>query len=422
MEKRNAKIKNTKLKGIKIRLYPNKKQEKQFKQEVGNQRFIWNYFLDLSKTKYEILKENMYYSEMANMLPFLKDEIDFLKIGVAQSLQQTLKDLEQSFKNFYRNVKNGTVSRIIAKKLSKGKQINNIPCLPKFKKQGQDDSYRIPQRFYLKGNKIQIPKVGKIRFRGLNKLKTNQVIKNVTISCENGKWYCSLCVEFKPKKFKKTHKSIGLDVGSVRLYTRSDGKKRKPIRNLDNVKAILFKIKSIQQQMSWKQECWKQRTGHSKLKKGEIVSNAWLKLKIILSKLHEKLKRIKVDYLHKITTNLVKRFDLIVVEDLKLSNMTRSSKGTLLKPGKMVPQKSGLNRNLLSNSLGLLFQMLEYKCNWYGKTFKKVDPKFTSQTCSKCGTKNKKSRESQSRFRCKSCGFKINADHNAAINILAKAV
>jgi len=418
MEKRNAKIKNTKLKGIKIRLYPNKKQIEHFKQEVGNQRFVWNYFLDLNKIKYETLEESMSYSEMANMLPFLKDEIDFLKIGVAQSLQQTLKDLEQSFKNFYRNVKNGTVSRIIAKKLSKGKQINNIPCLPKFKKQGQDDSYRIPQRFYLKGNKIQIPKVGKIRFRGLNKLKTNQVIKNVTISCENGKWYCSLCVEFKPKKFKKTHKSIGLDVGSVRLYTRSDGKKRKPIRNLDNVKAILFKIKSIQQQMSWKQEIWKNKTGREKLKKGEVISNSWLKLKVILSKLHEKLKRIKVDHLHKISTNLVRKFDLIVVEDLKLSNMTKSSKGTLLKPGKRVPQKSGLNRNLLSNSLSLLFQMLKYKCDWYGKEFKKVNPKFTSQTCSKCGTKNKKSRESQSRFRCKSCGFKINADHNAAINIL----
>jgi len=422
MEKRNAKIKNTKLKGIKIRLYPNKKQEKQFKQEVGNQRFIWNYFLDLSKTKYEILKENMYYSEMATMLPYLKKEIDFLKIGLAQSLQQTLRDLEQSYKNFYRNIKKGTVSKIIAGKISKGKKVNNIPCLPKFRKQGQDDSYRVPQNFKIVGNKIQIPKVGKVKFKGLRKIKKKERIKNITITCENGKWYCSLCVEFKPKKFKKTGKLIGLDVGSVRLYTRSDGKKRKSIRNLDNVKYLLIKIKSIQQQMSWKQECWKNKTNRKKLKKGEIISNSWLKLKVKLQKLHDKLKRIKIDHLHKISFNLVKRFDLIVVEDLKLKNMTKSSKGTIKKPGKMVPQKSGLNRNLLSNSLGLFFQMLEYKCNWYGKKFKKVDPKFTSQTCSKCGTKNKKSRESQSRFRCKSCGYKINADHNAAINILNLAV
>jgi len=177
MEKRNAKIKNTKLKGIKIRLYPNKKQIEHFKQEVGNQRFVWNYFLDLNKIKYETLEESMSYSEMANMLPFLKDELDFLKIGCSQSLQQTLKDLEQSYKNFYRNIKKGTVSKIIAGKLSKGKQINNIPCLPSFKKQGQDDSYRIPQHFKIVGNKIQIPKVGKVRFKGLRKIKRMRELK-----------------------------------------------------------------------------------------------------------------------------------------------------------------------------------------------------------------------------------------------------
>jgi IS605 OrfB family transposase len=385
-------------KGLKVRLYPNKEQEAHFKQEVGNQRWIWNKLLWYNIRYYNRRKEFIFYNDMHWEIQDLKMEYEFLTLGYSQSLQQTARFLDKALKACF---KSGF-------------------GFPKFKKKGDKDSYRIPQNFFIKGNKIQVPKVGKVKFKG-GKIKKSYKIKNITILCENGKWYASLCIEFKPKKLKKTKKKIGIDVGSIRLYTRSDGKKRKAFRKLNNVKVLVAKIKEVQQQMSWKQECWKSKTGRKKLKKGEIISNSWLRLKVILGKLHEKLKRIRTDHLHKITTNLVKKFDLIIVEDLKLKNMTKSSKGTIEKPGKMVPQKSGLNRNLLSNGLGMFFSMLEYKCDWYGKIFKKVDPKFTSQICSSCGKKDKKSRKSQSRFKCTSCGFLINADHNAALNILARA-
>jgi len=102
--------------------------------------------------------------------------------------------------------------------------------------------------------------------------------------------------------------------------------------------------------------------------------------------------------------------------------MTRSAKGTIDKPGKMVKQKSGLNRSILKQGWNILLTMLEYKCNWYGKIFIKVDPKFTSQTCSSCGYVSKKNRRSQKSFKCISCGFVRNADRNAAKNILNKGL
>ena len=102
--------------------------------------------------------------------------------------------------------------------------------------------------------------------------------------------------------------------------------------------------------------------------------------------------------------------------------MTKSAKGTLEKPGKSVKAKSGLNRSILKEGWYMFLRMLEYKYDWYGKEFIKVDPKFTSQICSKCGFKSKKNRKSQSKFECINCGFKINADHNAAINILARGL
>ena len=102
--------------------------------------------------------------------------------------------------------------------------------------------------------------------------------------------------------------------------------------------------------------------------------------------------------------------------------MTKNNKRTIENPGKNVKAKSDLNRSILYQSWGMFIEMLRYKCEWYGKKLLKVNPKFTSQICSKCGHKDKKSRKSQSKFKCTSCGFKINADKNAAKNILARGL
>jgi len=119
---------------------------------------------------------------------------------------------------------------------------------------------------------------------------------------------------------------------------------------------------------------------------------------------------------------LVESYDFIAAEDLKVKNMTKSAKGTLAKPGKNVKAKSGLNRSILSQGWSIFLKMLEYKSDWYGKRLVKVDPRYTSQTCNKCGYVSKKNRKSQAKFVCGSCWLKINADLNAARVILQRGL
>ena len=164
------------------------------------------------------------------------------------------------------------------------------------------------------------------------------------------------------------------------------------------------------------------KTTQKELSRRQKFSNNWMKTKSKLGKFHRQLVNKRRDFHHKFSTMLVKRHDLIVVEDLKTSNMTRSSKGTLKNPGKMVKQKSGLNRSILSQGWYSFIQMLNYKCDWYGKTLIKVNPKFTSQICSSCGYKRKTNRKSQSEFVCGKCNMEMNADVNAARNILNRGL
>jgi len=387
-------------KGLKCRLYPTDKQIQHFKQEVGNQRFLWNNFLERNIDLYEKSKKFLFHFDMNYLLLDFKKEKDFLKIGYSQSLQTTLKYLSQAIVNCY---KSGF-------------------GFPKFKRYNVGDSYTLLQHFRINGNKLHIPKLGKVRIKIHRAIKKNETIKNITIIREGDLWYASLNIEFEPKKLPKTKKSIGLDAGSVRTITDSEGNFKKAIRNLPYVKEVFVKISDLQRKLSSKFEAWKERTGREKPNKGEIISNSYVKLRNKINKLHRKIRNQRMHELHELSAQLVNEYDIIVVEDLKLKNMTKSSKGTEDNPGKNVKQKTGLNRNLLTNALGTLFRLIEYKSNWYGKTFIKVDPKYTSQTCSRCGKRHKDSRKTQSIFECIFCGFKINADTNAAINIENKGL
>ena len=115
-------------------------------------------------------------------------------------------------------------------------------------------------------------------------------------------------------------------------------------------------------------------------------------------------------------------FALVAVEDLKLKNMTKSAKGTVENPGKNVSQKRGMNRSMIRLGLGTLLLRIEQKCVKFGSQFIRVNPRYTSQICSSCGHRDKKSRESQTRYKCIKCNHELNADVNAAFNILDRAL
>ena len=226
--------------------------------------------------------------------------------------------------------------------------------------------------------------------------------KYVTIFREGKNWYVSVCVEFTSIPLPKTGSMIGIDVGTVRLATTSNGKYKKRFESPE----IERQIKTKQREVARRKKC----------------SKNWWKSVQTLEKLHKKLRNKRKDYLHKYSRKLVNSHDIICVEDLKIPNMTRSAKGTVEKPGKNVRAKSGLNRVINMQGWGIFFKMLEYKCLWAGRKFIKVDPRYTSQICNNCGYQDKKNRKSQSKFECGYCGFKINADQNASRNILLRGL
>jgi putative transposase len=152
------------------------------------------------------------------------------------------------------------------------------------------------------------------------------------------------------------------------------------------------------------------------LARAQRGSNRRAQVKRAIARLKARDRDARKDWVEKLSTDLARRFDVIRVEDLKITGMTRSAKGTLAQPGRNVRQKAGLNRAILENGWGFLVQRLEDKAP--GRV-QKVAPAFTSQTCSACGTRDREARESQASFRCRSCGHAQNADVNAAKNIAA---
>ncbi len=150
-------------------------------------------------------------------------------------------------------------------------------------------------------------------------------------------------------------------------------------------------------------------------------SRQLLKLRASVSRISSKQVRIRENMGHQLTTSLVKRYEYIAIEDLKVTNMTKSSKGDKENPGKRVKQKSGLNRAILNVSPYRVRTMLNYKSERYGGATIAINPAYTSQTCSECGHTAKENRKSQANFTCENCGHHMNADTNAAINIKNKA-
>ena len=157
---------------------------------------------------------------------------------------------------------------------------------------------------------------------------------------------------------------------------------------------------------------------HQLAKKKKFSQN-WRKQKARIGKLHLKIKNSRHDFQHKTSTALSKNHALIVVEDLKVVNMSKSAKGTIEQPGSNIRAKSGLNKAILDQGWSEFVRQLEYKAHWQGYQVHKVNPRYTSQRCNECGHTEKDNRVSQSDFECQACGHKANADVNAAKNILA---
>ncbi len=354
-------------KAYKFRIYPNQEQQELIDKTIGCSRFIYNEFLAKAK-EYEYKS----YTRYSRQLPQLKKEYEWLKEVDSIALQQSLKDLDRAFKNFF-----------------SGKY-----DYPKFKsKRKARLSYRT-QKFIrasgttnieIKENKIKLPKLSWIKFAKSKDVKGK--INNITVSkSRTGKYYISVNVRQVLKTVVSDNQGeLGLDLGIKDFLTTSDGKHISNPRHLSKYQDKLTKLQR-------------------RLARKEKGSNNWKKLKKKIAKVYSKIKNIRKDFLHKLSTRLTKEKQLLVIEDLNVKGMLKNSK---------------LAKHISDCAWNMFTTMLEYKSKWYDCRLHKVDRFFaSSQTCSVCGTKNPKVKDLSVReWTCK-CGATHNRDTNASLNLL----
>ena len=367
-------------KAFKFEIMPNGNQIRRIKQFCGCSRFVFNRALAWQNEQYE--QDNSFkfsYTKIANLLPQWKKELVWLKECHSQVLQQSLKDLESAFKNFFQQRAD----------------------FPKFKKKGLKERFRFPQGCKLEqqNNRLYLPKIGWVRYR--NSREVIGEIKNVTVSQKCGRFFVSIQTEFEYEI--PTHKGgeIGIDMGVARFATLSNGEFFEPLNAFKTYKGKLAKL---------------QRQLKNKVK----FSQNWQKLKAKIAKLHHKIANCRKDFLHKISTQISKNHAMIYIEDLQVANMSKSAKGTVEQHGKNVAAKSGLNRAILDQSWFEFRRQLSYKTQWRGGFLVAVPPQNSSRTCPCCNHIAKENRQTQAHFECVECGYTENADVVGALNVLAQ--
>lgn len=339
-------------------------QKELLEKHFGCSRFIYNHFLKEKQNHYLNNGKTLNYNNCCSGIKNLKDskEYSWLKKVNSQVLQQSLKNLETAYGNFFR-------------KKSK---------FPKFKKKNNHQSFRVPQHISLKDNKIHIPKF-KEGISIILHRKLEGTIKSVTISkTPSNKYFASILCEVPKKSKKKTGKTIGIDLGIKDFIVTSEGRKAKNPKIKRN----------LQKQLSKHQKHLSRKT------KG---SNRYNKQRIKVAKIHEKITNSRKDFQHKLSHDLVSRYDLISLEDLSVENMIRNRK---------------LSYSISDASWSEFVSMLEYKCNWYGKKLVKIDKFYpSSKTCSNCDYILEKLPLSTRKWKCPKCSCEHDRDVNAAKNI-----
>ena len=354
------------LKGLKYRLYPTNSQKELISKHIGSSRFVYNLALETKNTAYLGSKHNFSPFDLIKQLPDLKKECEWLKEVNSQSLQQSIQNMDIAFKKFFKGA-----------------------GFPKFKsKHRGKQSFSIPQNVIVENNLLIIPKFKE----GINIVLHREIkgtIKSATISVTpTGKYFVSILVDTNteiPTKAPITENAtIGIDLGIKDFAITSDGE---VFENPKNLQKAQSKLKYVQRKYS---------------------KNKGKRTKQRLALLHEKVVNKRKDFLHKISTKLIRENQTICLEDLAVSNMVKNH---------------NLAQAISDVSWSTFVTMLEYKADWYGKNILRIG-RFapSSKTCSCCGAINKELTLKDREWTCGRCSTVLDRDVNASINIKSFAL
>lgn len=356
------------LKAYKYRIYPNTEQREYFAKTFGSTRFIYNRMLNDKIEHYKLTKQTL-----KNTPAQYKEKFTWLKEVDSLALANAQMNLEKAYKNFFRDKSVG---------------------FPKFKsKKNNHRSYTTNNQngtVTIMSGYIKLPKL-----KSAVKIKQHRLFDGLIKSCTvsqtpSGKYFVSVLVECEIEKMPQLETKVGVDVGIKTFAVMSNGKE---IANPKHLRKSEKQLKKLQKDLSRKRKGSKNRN----------------KARLKVAKLHEKIANQRKDFLHKLSTKLIRENQTIVIEDLSVKNMMKNHK---------------LAKAISEVSWGKFRQLIEYKAEWYGREVI-IAPKnyASSQLCSKCGNKSSQMKDLSCRtYICLECGLEIDRDYNASLNLLKLAM
>jgi transposase len=362
------------------RLYPNAAQETALLEACGHARFVWNLGLEQRSMWRRGRGPTPGYNAQAAQLTQARAENAWLAAGSQTVQQQALRDLDRAFADFFAGTHR----------------------YPTWRKAGIHEGFRIVGAQALRVRQdnrrwsgVLVPKVGWVRFRRSRSLPD---ARSYRITRDRaGRWHIAFAAVPAPIPAPGTGEIVGVDRGVTVSAALSTGE--------------LLRAPGLRPA-----EAERFRRLQRRLARAQRGSNRRKALVVKIARLRAREADRRRDWAEKTSTDLARHYDLIVLEDLKTARMARSARGTLDAPGRNVRQKAGLNRGILASAWGLLARRLDDKAP--GRVVK-INPAFTSQRCSACGTVDREARASQAVYLCRCCGHAANADVNAARNIAA---
>lgn len=389
------------IKGNKLRLYPTNDQIHIFMCMFGNQRFVWNIMLDFLDDFHK-QNPNAFFPtvyDLNSLLPWLKTQFEFLKISDKSSFEIVNEDLVEAYHMFFKQVFSHPKKHFRkSNKLSYSGKRNGT-------------NVRVIDKHHIK-----LPKVGVVCVSNTNAIGDRKIKRYTVTLAPSGKFFLSVNYECENQTFKKTQQQVGIDLNEHTLAVTSNGHVYPSL----NVKSLEHKLAIEQRKLSRRYKRAKQLIEYDRTFKPRTEwrdlddFKNYQRQKQRVARIHEKIRNVRNDYLQKITTQIVKDYDVIVVEDLHVKNLMKNHKNA---------------HKLASQSWFEFRRELTYKCDWYGKTFVVVDPKNTSRICSNCHKKNHEFDTlttsewlATRKWTCPNCHVKHDRDVNAANNILNRGL